>query len=121
MALPALVAGGGPVVALTDRLISEGIRLGASDIHVEPSRTRVRVRYRVDGVLIEGTEVGEETGDLSGMLLCVSDVYESEVDNAVAALISVVEPALIVGMALVVGFIVIALFLPIVGVIERLQ
>ena len=79
MALPALVAGDGPVVALTDRLISEGIRLGASDIHVEPSRTRVRVRYRVDGVLIEGTEVPKSQQDaLISRLKIMADINIAE-------------------------------------------
>lgn len=66
-------------------------------------------------------EVGEETGDLAGMLARIADAYDEEVDNAVAALTSLVEPLMIVFMALVVGIIVIALFLPIVGIIQHLQ
>ncbi len=57
--------------------------------------------------------VGEETGALDTMLIKVSDIYDREVDTAVNALTSVLEPVLILGMGLVVGFIVIAMYLPI--------
>ena len=66
-------------------------------------------------------EVGEETGDLAGMLIRIADGYDDEVDNAVAALTSIVEPVMIVIMAVMVGTIVIALFLPIVSIIQHLQ
>ena len=55
------------------------------------------------------------------MLGRIADTYDEEVDNAVAGLTSVIEPIMIVVMALVVGVIVIALFLPIVGIIQHLQ
>lgn len=57
--------------------------------------------------------VGEETGALDNMLIKVSDAYDREVDTAVAALTSILEPILILGMGIVVGFIVIAMYLPI--------
>jgi len=57
--------------------------------------------------------VGEETGALDNMLIKVSDAYDREVDTTVAALTSVLEPILILGMGVVVGFIVIAMYLPI--------
>lgn len=57
--------------------------------------------------------VGEETGALDTMLLKVSDGYDREVDEAVSALTSVLEPFLIICMAAAVGFIVIAMYLPI--------
>lgn len=66
-------------------------------------------------------DVGEETGELPEMLNRVADTYDEEVDNAVAALTSIIEPIMIVILALIVGTIVIALFLPIVGVIEELS
>jgi type IV pilus assembly protein PilC len=66
-------------------------------------------------------EIGEETGQLSEMLNRVADNYDEDVDNAVAGLTSVIEPIMIVFLAVVVGFIVIALFLPIVGIIENLS
>ncbi|MFM1851926.1 MAG: hypothetical protein RIS54_1610 [Verrucomicrobiota bacterium] len=65
-------------------------------------------------------EVGEETGALPDMLVRVADGYDEEVDNAVNALTSLIEPLMIVVMAVMVGTIVIALFLPIVRIIQSL-
>jgi type IV pilus assembly protein PilC len=56
--------------------------------------------------------VGEETGALDAMLAKIADFYEEEVDTAVDGLTSIIEPILIVGLGLVVGFMVIAMFLP---------
>ena len=66
-------------------------------------------------------QVGEETGALPEMLIRIADTYDEEVDTAVSALTAAIEPVMIVVMALVVGGIVIALFLPIVGIIQQLQ
>ncbi|MCF7688041.1 MAG: type II secretion system F family protein [Cephaloticoccus sp.] len=65
-------------------------------------------------------EVGEETGALPEMLTRIADGYDEEVDHAVDALTSLVEPLMIVVMAFMVGTIVIALFLPIVRIIQSL-
>jgi type IV pilus assembly protein PilC len=65
-------------------------------------------------------EVGEETGALPEMLTRIADGYDEEVDNAVNALTALIEPLMIVLMALMVGTIVIALFLPIVRIIQAL-
>jgi len=65
-------------------------------------------------------EIGEETGELPDMLNRIADNYDEDIDNAVAALTSIIEPIMIVFLAVVVGFIVIALFLPIVKIIETL-
>jgi type IV pilus assembly protein PilC len=65
-------------------------------------------------------DVGEHTGQLSEMLGKVADIYEDEVDNAVAGLSSLIEPLLILFLALVVGTIVIALFLPIIRIVQLL-
>ncbi len=66
-------------------------------------------------------DVGEETGELPEMLNRIADTYDEEVDNAVAALTSVIEPIMIVILAVIVGIIVIALFLPIIRIIEELS
>jgi len=66
-------------------------------------------------------DVGEETGQLPEMLLKVADLYDDEVDNAVAGLTSLMEPIMIVFLAVVVGTIVIALFLPLIGIISGMQ
>ena len=65
-------------------------------------------------------EIGEETGELPDMLTRIADNYDEDVDNAVAGVTSMIEPVMIVFLAVVVGFIVIALFLPIVSIIENL-
>ncbi|MCB1236633.1 MAG: type II secretion system F family protein [Verrucomicrobiae bacterium] len=72
-------------------------------------------------MVISMVDVGEETGQLPDMLLKVADVYDDEVDNAVEALTSMLEPIMIVFLALIVGTIVIALFLPMVDIIQGLQ
>jgi len=73
------------------------------------------------GMVTSMIEIGEETGDLPEMLGRIADTYDEEVDNALVALTSLIEPVMIVLMAVVVGVIVVALFLPIVGVIQHLQ
>ncbi|MEM9479633.1 MAG: type II secretion system F family protein [Verrucomicrobiota bacterium] len=72
-------------------------------------------------MVISMVDVGEETGQLPEMLLKIADVYDDEVDNSVAALTSMLEPLMIVVLALVVGLIVMALFLPLVKIIGSLS
>jgi type IV pilus assembly protein PilC len=72
-------------------------------------------------MVVSMVQVGEETGELPEMLMKIADSYDDEVDNAVAGLTSVIEPLLIVFLALVVGTIVIALFLPLISIIGNLS
>lgn len=72
-------------------------------------------------LVVSLVEVGEQTGALGEMLNHVADSYEEDVDNAVAGLASIVEPVMIVLLALIVGTIVIALFLPIISIIQHLS
>ncbi|MGJ8644465.1 MAG: type II secretion system F family protein [Luteolibacter sp.] len=71
-------------------------------------------------MVISMVDVGEETGQLPEMLLKVADVYDDEVDNAVTALTSILEPIMIVVLALVVGAVVFALFLPLIKMISTM-
>jgi type IV pilus assembly protein PilC len=71
-------------------------------------------------MVISMIEVGEETGKLPEMLEKVADTYDEEVDNAVGALTSMIEPIMIVGLAVIVGTIVIAMFMPLISIIEKL-
>jgi type IV pilus assembly protein PilC len=73
------------------------------------------------GMVTSMIEVGEETGALPDMLTRIADTYDEEVDNAVAGLTSIIEPIMIVFMAVMVGTIVIALFLPLVSIIQHLS
>ncbi len=72
-------------------------------------------------MVISMIDVGEETGQLPEMLLKIAEVYDDEVDNAVAGLTSMLEPIMIVLLAVIVGTIVIALFMPLVSIISGLQ
>ena len=72
-------------------------------------------------MVISMVDVGEETGQLPEMLLKVAEVYDDEVDNAVDSLTSLLEPIMIVILAFIVGTIVIALFLPLIKIIEKMQ
>ena len=72
-------------------------------------------------MVISMVEVGEETGKLPEMLDKIADTYEEEVNNAVSALTSLIEPLMIVGLAGMVGTIVIALFLPLTKIIEKMS
>ncbi len=60
-------------------------------------------------------DVGEQTGALPEMLMKIADTYDDEVDNAITAMTSLLEPIMIVFLAVIVGSIVVALFLPLVG------
>lgn len=71
-------------------------------------------------MVISMVDVGEQTGALPEMLMKIADNYEEEVDNAVSAMTSLLEPIMIVFLAVIVGSIVIALFLPLIQLIDQL-
>lgn len=68
-------------------------------------------------MVVSMVEVGEETGALPEMLIRVANTYDDEVDNAVAAMTSIIEPIMIIFLAVVVGGIVIAMFMPLISII----
>ena len=74
-----------------------------------------------DSIVVNMIEVGEETGDLDVMLMKIADNYDEEVDVAVTALLSLLEPMLVVVLGGIVGTIVLALFLPLVKMIESVS
>ena len=71
-------------------------------------------------MVVSMVDVGEQRGALPEMLLKISDNYDEEVDNAVTAMTSLLEPIMIVFLAVVVGSIVIAMFLPLIKLMETL-
>ena len=75
----------------------------------------------VDDMVVNMIDVGEETGDLDTMLNKIADVYDEEVDVLVEALISLLEPIMIVVLGGIVGTIVIAMFMPMIALIEGLS
>ncbi|MHC4598253.1 MAG: type II secretion system F family protein [Planctomycetota bacterium] len=74
-----------------------------------------------DDVVVNMVDVGEQTGELDKMLIKVADNYDLEVEVAVDSLVSTIEPILIVALGGIVGFIVLALFWPLMKLIQTLQ
>ncbi len=70
-------------------------------------------------MMISMVDVGEETGQLPDMLMKVAEVYDEEVDNSVTALTAMLEPLMIVFLAVVVGGIVLAMFMPMMEIIKN--
>jgi type IV pilus assembly protein PilC len=75
----------------------------------------------VDDIVVNMIDVGEETGDLDTMLNKIADNYDEEVETAVESLVSLLEPIMIVVLGGIIGFIVIALFLPLITLISKLS
>jgi type IV pilus assembly protein PilC len=75
----------------------------------------------VDDIVVNMIDVGEETGDLDTMLNKIADNYDEEVEVLVESLVSLLEPIMIVVLGGIIGFIVIALFLPLIQLITKLS
>jgi type IV pilus assembly protein PilC len=95
--------------------VHDSIREGES--FAEP----LRESKTCDAIVVNMIDVGEETGELDAMLMKVADNYDEEVDVAVASLVSLLEPLMVVLLGGIVGTIVVAMFLPMVKMIESLQ
>jgi len=87
----------------------------------ESFSTPLRESKVCDGIVVNMIDVGEETGDLDVMLMKTADNYDEEVDVAVQSLLSLVEPLLVVVLGTVVGGIVLALFMPLVKMIQSVS
>jgi type IV pilus assembly protein PilC len=74
-----------------------------------------------DAIVVNMVDVGEETGDLDKMLIKIADNYDNDVDVLVGSLISILEPVMVVVLGVIVGFIVIALFAPMVSLIQSVS
>ncbi len=127
--LGTLIASGVPILealsivreAIPNRVISNAI----SDVHGsiregETIAEPLQASGVFDPLLVNMIDIGEETGELDKMLNKIADNYDTDVDVLVDSLSSLLEPVLIVGMGLAVGFIVVALFMPLVSIIEKL-
>ncbi len=95
--------------------VHDSVRQGES--FAEPLR-RAKV---CDTIVVNMIDVGEETGDLDKMLLKIADNYDDEVDTVVGSMVSLLEPIMVVALGVIVGFIVIALFLPLVKLLQGVQ
>jgi len=106
---------GNEVYARALQKVHDAIREGES--MADPLRaTKV-----CDAIVVNMVDVGEETGDLDKMLIKIADNYDSDVDVLVGSLISILEPVMVVILGLIVGFIVIALFAPMISLIQSVS
>lgn len=119
--LSTLLAGGTPLVqametaggAIRSRLVSGAITQGAQlvregqSLHSSLSSTGL-----VPDLALEMIEVGEASGSLSAMLASVAEFYEDDVNTHLANLVALIEPAILVFMAILIAFILVALYLP---------
>jgi type IV pilus assembly protein PilC len=74
-----------------------------------------------DSLVVNMIAVGEETGEIDAMLMKIADNYDDEVDVAVQSMVKLIEPLLMLFLGVVVGGIVVAMFLPLIAIIEKLQ
>jgi type IV pilus assembly protein PilC len=116
MVITIILAVGMPDVPEAATLTGGGLALICGLFYMMKMKSRV-----VDDIVVNMVDVGEETGELDKMLYKVADVYDEEVDVAVESLVSLLEPLMIVILGLMVGFIVIALFMPLISLIEKLS
>jgi type IV pilus assembly protein PilC len=72
-------------------------------------------------MVVQMVAVGEETGALDSMLSKIADFYEDEVEAAVKALTSILEPIMIIFVGGIVGFVVIAMYLPLFKVYDQIK
>ncbi len=102
------------LIANAVQLVHDAVKEG------EPMSTTLASTKIFPVMVVSMIEVGEETAKTPEMLEKIADTYDEEVDNAVAALTSMIEPLMMVFLAVVVGGIVIALFMPLIKIIETL-
>ena len=101
-----------------NRVLTDAIQRVHDSVKEGESMTQPLSQCKVfPPMVISMVEVGEETGALADMLTRIANTYDDEVDNAVAGMTAAIEPALIIVLAVVVGTIVIAMFLPMVKII----
>jgi type IV pilus assembly protein PilC len=103
---------GNEVYARALQKVHDAIREG------ETMADPLRATKVCDAIVVNMIDVGEETGDLDKMLMKVADNYDNDVDVLVGSLISILEPIMVVMLGLMVGFIVVALFAPMISLIQ---
>lgn len=106
---------GNATIARAYQSIHDSVKEGES---MTPPMERSKV---FPAMVISMVDVGEETGALPNMLERIANTYDDEVDNAVDGLTSIIEPVMIVVLALIVGTIVIAMFMPLTTIISGMS
>ena len=105
-----------------NRVLTEAIQNVHDSVKEGESMTQPLSQCKVfPPMVVSMVEVGEETGALADMLTRIANTYDDEVDNAVAGMTAAIEPALIIVLAVVVGTIVIAMFLPMIKIISSVS
>jgi type IV pilus assembly protein PilC len=120
-----LLQGGLPLVpaletasqSMQSRLMTRGIQTSTQGVREGRPLSKSMEETRIFPELsVEMVEVGESTGALPVMLTSVAEFYEEDLQNALAAAMSLIEPLILIVMGLVVGFILISLYMPIFSV-----
>ena len=105
-----------------NRVLTDAIQRVHDSVKEGESMTQPLSQCKVfPPMVVSMVEVGEETGALADMLTRIANTYDDEVDNAVAGMTAAIEPALIIVLAVVVGTIVIAMFLPMIKIISSVS
>ena len=119
--LSTLLTGGTPLVqametaggAIRSRLISGAIAKGAQSVREGQSlHNSLSSTGLVPDLALEMIEVGEASGSLSAMLASVAEFYEDDVNTHLANMVALIEPAILIFMAILIAFILVALYLP---------
>jgi type IV pilus assembly protein PilC len=120
--LSTLLSGGLPLVpametagsSMQSRLVAEGIESASTRVREGRALSRSLEETKVfPGLAVEMIEVGESTGALPAMLTSTAEFYEEDVQTALTAAMSLIEPVILIFMGIVVGFVLISLYLPI--------
>jgi type IV pilus assembly protein PilC len=106
---------GNEVIARAIQKVHDSVKEG------ENMSTPLEAAKVFPSMVVSMVDVGEETGALPEMLIKIADNYDDEVDNAVEGLTSVLEPIMIVVLALIIGVIVIAMFVPLISIIGQMS
>ncbi|HVK03945.1 MAG TPA: type II secretion system F family protein [Armatimonadaceae bacterium] len=102
---------------ISDAILDARARIREGDVISEP----LRKSKMFPPMVVQMIAIGQESGALDTMLMKIADFYEQEVDAALASLTAAIEPVLIVFLGVTVGFIVIAMFMPLLSVIQGLS
>jgi type IV pilus assembly protein PilC len=104
-----------------NQVISNAIEASRKEIQGGGMISLALQRENVFPILaIQMISIGEETGEIDKMLMKVADFYEDEVEQAVKALTSILEPLMMVGIACIVGAILLSMYLPMFAVFDQL-
>jgi len=106
---------GNEVIARAIQSVHNAVKEG------DPMAAPLEASGAFPGMLVSMVDVGEETGALPEMLMRIADTYDDEVDTAVEGLTATIEPIMIVMLAVIIGTIVIAMFVPLVTIITSMS